>query len=136
MVARLRSATFCGIEALEVEVEVDVARRGFSGTVLVGLPDAAVQESLERVRTALQNSGYHYPRFKTVINLAPADLRKEGPAFDLPVCLGILLANGDVVSDIVQHFSIGSLHPVREKSQVVQVDVGSPGISRDRRSQG
>ena len=51
-------------------------------------------------------AGYQYPRYKTVINLAPADLRKEGPAFDLPVCLGILLANGDVVSDIVQHYLV------------------------------
>ncbi len=99
MVARLRSVTFTGIDAVEVEVEVDVARRGFAGTVLVGLPDAAVKESIERVRSAMCNSGYQYPRYKTVVNLAPADLRKEGPAFDLPVGLGILLANGDIVSD-------------------------------------
>jgi len=99
MVARLHSATFSGIEAVNVEIEVDVARRGFSGTILVGLPDAAVKESIERVRTAMQNSGYQFPRYKTVINLAPADVRKEGPAFDLPIALGILFANGDVVAD-------------------------------------
>ena len=120
MVARLRSTTFCGIEALEVEVEVDVARRGFAGTIIVGLPDAAVKESVERVRAALQNSGYQYPRYKTVINLAPADLRKEGPAFDLPVCLGILLAGGDVVSDITEQYLVtgelsldGRIRPIR-----------------------
>ena len=93
MVARLNSASFSGIDAVQVEVEVDVARRGFSGTNVVGLPDAAVKESIERVGSALQNSGYDFPRYKTVINLAPADLRKEGPAFDLPIALGILFAN-------------------------------------------
>ncbi len=99
MVARLHSATFSGIEAVQVEVEVDVSRKGFAGTTIVGLPDAAVKESIERVRSAMQNSGYGFPRYKTVINLAPADLKKEGPAFDLPIALGILFANGDVVAD-------------------------------------
>ncbi len=106
MVARLHSATFSGIEAVPVEVEVDVARRGFSGATLVGLPDAAVKESIERVRTAMQNSGYLFPRHKTVINLAPADVRKEGPAFDLPIALGILFANGDVISDTIGQYLV------------------------------
>jgi len=99
MVARLHSATFSGIEAIQVEVEVDVARRGFSGATIVGLPDPAVKESMERVRSAMQNSGYPFPRYKTVVNLAPADVRKEGPAFDLPIALGILFADGQVVAD-------------------------------------
>jgi len=98
MVAKLHSATFFGIEAVQVEVEVDVSRRGFAGATVVGLPDAAVKESIERVRSALQNSGYAFPRNKTVINLAPADVRKEGPAFDLPIALGILFASGDVIA--------------------------------------
>ena len=106
MVARLNSASFSGIEAVQVEVEVDVARRGFSGTNVVGLPDAAVKESIERVRSALQNSGYEFPRYKTVINLAPADLRKEGPAFDLPIALGILFANGDVVEQHAAEYMV------------------------------
>ncbi len=99
MIARLPSVAFTGIEATPVEVEVDVARRGFASTTLVGLPDAAVKESIERVRSAMQNSGYAYPRYKTVINLAPADLRKEGPLFDLPIALGIGLADEAVVGD-------------------------------------
>ena len=99
VVARLNSAAFSGIEALRVEVEVDVARRGFASAIVVGLPDAAVKESIERVRSAMQNSGYDFPRYKTVINLAPADLRKEGPAFDLPIALGILFGSGDVVAE-------------------------------------
>lgn len=106
MVSRLHSTAFFGIEAILVEVEVDVARKGFLGTTIVGLPDAAVKESLERVRSALHNSGYKFPRHKTVINLAPADLRKEGPAFDLPTALGILLSNGDIVSDSADRFVV------------------------------
>ncbi len=100
MIARLNSIAFNGIEAISVEVEVDVARRGFAGATLVGLPDAAVKESIERVRSALQNSGYQFPRYKTVVNLAPADLRKEGPLFDLPIALGMVFANGDVVAEL------------------------------------
>lgn len=106
MVARLISATFSGIEAIRVEVEVDVARRGFASATVVGLPDAAVKESIERVRSAMQNSGYEFPRYKVVINLAPADLRKEGPAFDLPIALGVLFASGDVIADDPQQYLV------------------------------
>ncbi len=104
MVSCLHSVSFFGIEAVTVEVEVDVARRGFGGATVVGLPDAAVKESIERVRSALKNSGYQFPRYKTVINLAPADMRKEGPLFDLPIALGILLANGDFASEKTSRF--------------------------------
>jgi magnesium chelatase family protein len=83
-----------GIEALACEVEVDCAEHGFEKAAIVGLPDAAVKESLERVRAALNNSGYDWPRYKTVVNLAPADVKKEGPAFDLPIALGMIFANG------------------------------------------
>jgi magnesium chelatase family protein len=106
MVARVHSVAFFGIEASPVEVEVDVSPHGFSGTAIVGLPDAAVKESIERVRSAMQNSGYPYPRYKTVINLAPADLRKEGPIFDLAVALGILLAAGEIVADRATEFLV------------------------------
>lgn len=106
MVSRLQCATFFGIEAQLVEVEVDVSKGGFSGTVVVGLPDAAVKESVERVKSSLYNSGYSFPRYKTVINLAPADLRKEGNAFDLPIALAILLANGDIVSECADSYLI------------------------------
>ena len=99
MIARLQSVAFNGIEAVPVEIEVDVARRGFSGATVVGLPDTAVKESIERVRSAVQNSGYDFPRYRTIVNLAPADIRKEGPLFDLPIALGICFANGDVVSN-------------------------------------
>ena len=104
MIARLHSVAFNGIEAVPVEVEVDVARRGFAGTAVVGLPDAAVKESIERVRSAMQNSGYQFPRYKTVVNLAPADLRKEGPLFDLPIAVGIVIAGGDVAGECTEQY--------------------------------
>lgn len=96
MIARFHSVAFNGIEAVPVEIEVDVSAKGFAGAIVVGLPDAAVKESIERVRSALHNSGYSFPRHKTVINLAPADLRKEGPIFDLAIALGISAASGSV----------------------------------------
>jgi len=99
MIARLHSAAFHGIEAIPVEVEVDVAQRGFAGATIVGLPDPAVKESMERVRSALGNSGYRFPRYKMVVNLAPADLKKEGPLFDLAIALGALFANGDATAE-------------------------------------
>jgi magnesium chelatase family protein len=92
-VCRARSLSLFGIDALAVEVEVDVSS-GLPGFSIVGLPDAAVQEARERVRVAISNSGYTFPTKKVIVNLAPANLRKEGPAFDLPIALGILAASG------------------------------------------
>ena len=92
-VCRARSLSLFGIDALAVEVEVDVSS-GLPGFSIVGLPDAAVQEARERVRVAISNSGYKFPTKKVIVNLAPANLRKEGPAFDLPIALGILAASG------------------------------------------
>jgi magnesium chelatase family protein len=92
-VCRARSLSLFGIDALPVEVEVDVSP-GLPGFSIVGLPDAAVQEARERVRVAISNSGYKFPTKRVIVNLAPANLRKEGPAFDLPIALGILAACG------------------------------------------
>lgn len=85
--------TLLGIDAFPVEVEVDVGA-GLPGFSIVGLPDAAVQEARERVRVAISNSGYKFPTKKVIVNLAPASLRKEGPAFDLPIALAVLAASG------------------------------------------
>jgi len=92
VLAQIYSAAVQGIEAFIVEVEVDA---GYGNTLLslVGLPDAAVRESRDRVCTAMSNSGFHFPMGRTTINLAPANLRKEGPGFDLPIALGILAAS-------------------------------------------
>jgi magnesium chelatase family protein len=89
MLYKIASAALRGIEAYLVEVEVDVSR-GIPNYVTVGLPDAAVRESKERIRAALKNCGYEFPSRRIVINLAPADRRKEGSSFDLPICLGLL----------------------------------------------
>ncbi|MBA2340387.1 MAG: YifB family Mg chelatase-like AAA ATPase, partial [Pyrinomonadaceae bacterium] len=101
MLFRTQSAAVYGIDADLVEVEVDLTpARGEadspSSVVIVGLPDAAVRESRERIRAAINNSGFFFPFHKTTINLAPADVRKEGASFDLPIALGILGANGDL----------------------------------------
>ncbi|MGK7889955.1 MAG: YifB family Mg chelatase-like AAA ATPase [Leptolyngbyaceae cyanobacterium] len=95
MLARTWSASLVGIDAVKVGVEVDIAG-GLPGIVVVGLPDTAVQESRERVKAALKNAGYAFPMRKIVINLSPADLRKEGPSFDLPIGVGILAASEQV----------------------------------------
>lgn len=93
MLARVLSAALSGIEAVVVRVEVDVAS-GLPAFTTVGLPDSAVRESRERVRTAIRNAGYAFPSDRITVNLAPADLRKEGTWFDLPIALGILAATG------------------------------------------
>ena len=89
MLARVFSAAIQGVEAIQVEIEVN-AGSGDPAIVLVGLPDAAVRESKDRVTTAIANSGFRWPRARTTVNLAPADLKKEGPSFDLPIAVGMI----------------------------------------------
>ncbi|HCF26709.1 MAG TPA: magnesium chelatase [Cyanobacteria bacterium UBA11049] len=103
MLARVWSASIVGIDALKVGVEIDVSG-GLPGIVVVGLPDVAVQESKERVKAALKNAGYAFPMRKIVINLTPADLRKEGPSFDLPMSVGILAASEQVNPQLLGDF--------------------------------
>ena len=118
MLARVWSASLLGVDAIRVGVEVDIAG-GLPGVIIVGLPDAAVQESKERVRAAIRNSGLAFPMRRVVINLMPADLRKEGPSFDLPISLGILAAADQVASEQLSRLLFlgelsldGLLHPV------------------------
>ncbi len=93
MITALNSATFIGIEAVLVNVEVFITN-GIPGVMIVGLPDISTKEAKDRVKAAIKNSGFEYPVKKITINLAPADLKKEGPLFDLPLALGILIAAG------------------------------------------
>lgn len=93
MLAQVHSFVLQGIDPVACEVEVDVADRGLAKTTIVGLPDAAVKESIERVRSAIENSGYPFPLSRMLVNLAPADMKKEGPSFDLPIAVGLLLAS-------------------------------------------
>ncbi|MGA7953607.1 MAG: magnesium chelatase domain-containing protein, partial [Gloeobacterales cyanobacterium] len=118
MLARVWSATPLGVEAVQVGVEVDLGG-GLPQTTIVGLPDAAVQESRERVKAAIKNAGYAVPMRKVTINLAPADIRKEGPAFDLPIAIGILGASQQVRQEMLNEYLFtgelsldGSLQPV------------------------
>jgi magnesium chelatase family protein len=96
MLACLRTAAIFGVEASPVHVEVDVSF-GFPSFTMVGLPDASVRESRDRVRSAIRNSGFEFPPHRITVNLAPADVRKAGASFDLPIALGILAAQGVVV---------------------------------------
>ena len=88
MLAKVTSCAVVGLDGALVDVEVDVSG-GQIGFTIVGLPDTAVQESRERVRAAIKNSGFAYPLKRITVNLAPADLRKEGPAYDLPIAVGL-----------------------------------------------
>src|SRR2546430_14347891 len=103
MLAKICSAAVNGIEAYPVEVEVN-GGSGDTLIIIVGLPDAAVKESRDRVMTALLNSGFRYSFGRTTINLAPADGKKEGPSFDLPIAVGMLAASEQLESDQLENF--------------------------------
>lgn len=109
MLAKITSAAIMGLEAVAIDVEVDVASRGLPSLSIVGLPDKAVEEAKDRVRSALHNSGIDFPARRITINLAPADIPKEGPFYDLPIALGILLASGEFIVDISDSIFIGEL---------------------------
>ncbi len=119
MLASLRTAAVFGVDACPVHVEVDVGF-GFPSFTMVGLPDASVRESRDRVRSAIRNSGFEFPPHRITVNLAPADVRKAGASFDLPIALGILAASGVVerrlIADLVLLGELsldGSIHPTR-----------------------
>src|SRR5579872_1971690 len=105
MLAKICSAAVNGIEAYPVEVEVN-SGWGDTVIVIVGLPDAPVKESRDRVSTALSNSGFKVPMGRSTINLAPADVKKEGPSFDLPIAIGMLAASEQIVTDQLDNFAM------------------------------
>jgi magnesium chelatase family protein len=104
MLSKILSASIIGIDAHTVEVEVDITSRGLPHVSMVGLPDAAVKESKDRVRAALKNIGFNFPLKQITVNLAPADLKKEGSSFDLPIAVGIIAAEGILGSDSVDGY--------------------------------
>jgi magnesium chelatase family protein len=108
MLAKISSCAVVGLEGTVVEVEVDTSR-GLPGMLLVGLPDAAVRESAERVRAAIKNSGLVFPSKRFTVNLAPADLRKEGPAYDLPIAVGVLVASEQLFPPDEKAMFVGEL---------------------------
>ena len=101
MLARVFSCAVIGLEGVIVEVEVDYSN-GLPAVIIVGLPDAAVHEIRERVQTAVKNAGLHFPRHRIVVNLAPAAVRKEGPAYDLPIALGVIMLSGHLSHEVVK----------------------------------
>ncbi|MGE0041653.1 MAG: YifB family Mg chelatase-like AAA ATPase [Vicinamibacterales bacterium] len=119
MLARLESAAVLGVDAFPVHVEVDVSF-GLPHFSLVGLPDLSVRESRDRVRAAIRNSGFEFPPHRVTINLAPADVRKAGAAFDLPIALGVLAAEGQLPARDIERIVLvgelsldGTIHPAR-----------------------
>lgn len=109
MLAKVISGANMGLESVPVTVEVDIASQGLPSFTLVGLADRAVEESRERVRSALKNSQADFPAKRITVNLAPADLPKEGPAFDLPIALGVLLASEQLAVDLSDTLIVGEL---------------------------
>ncbi len=109
MLAKVLSAAVVGLDAVPVEVEIDIAAQGLPSFTIVGLPDKAVEEAKERVRSAIRNSGADFPAKRITINLAPADLPKEGPSYDLPIALGILIASGQLQIDMKDSIVTGEL---------------------------
>jgi magnesium chelatase family protein len=119
MLAKVESSVVIGIEAVSVEVEVDIAN-GLPHFVIVGLPDTAVKESIKRVRAAISNSGFHFPNRRITVNLSPANIKKEGPCFDLPIAVGILAAAGYIPQEkltdkiVCGELSLdGAMRPIR-----------------------
>ena len=108
MLAKVISCAIVGLEGAIVEVETYISP-GLPSFTIVGLPDTAVQESRERVRAAIRNSGCTFPMRRIVVNLAPADLKKAGPAYDLPIALGILLSSEQVFADVSKTLILGEL---------------------------
>jgi magnesium chelatase family protein len=135
MLAKLKTFALVGIDALPVEVEVD-ASAGLPKTVLVGLPEMAVKESIHRIERALANLGYQRPTGRTVINLAPADLRKDAGSFDLPIALGLLVATGQLLPEQVDGYALagelaldGSVRPVKGALSIAMA-AGQHGVNR------
>src|SRR5439155_27190172 len=109
MLARVNASAIVGLDAVPIEVEVDIASQGLPSFTIVGLPDKAVEEAKERVRAAIRNSGADFPAKRITVNLAPADLPKEGPSYDLPIALGILIASGQLTYDTSNALFAGEL---------------------------
>jgi len=108
MLAKINTAAMAGIDALMVEVEVDISP-GLPATFIVGLPDTAVKEARDRVRAAIRNAGCAFPMRRITVNLAPADLKKIGPTYDLPIAVGILVSSGQVNIDTTDTLFLGEL---------------------------
>ena len=130
MLAKVITCAIVGLEGAIVEVEVDISP-GLPSFTIVGLPDTAVQEARERVRAAIRNSGCTFPMKRITVNLAPADLKKAGPAYDLPIAVGILLSSEQVSADVSQDYpprrAIPGWQPAPYQWHPAHGRPGSPG---------
>jgi magnesium chelatase family protein len=140
MLAKLHTLSLLGIDALPVEVEVDVSPAAMPKVLLVGLPEAAVKESTHRIERALVNSGYVRPQNRVVINLAPAELPKQAASFDLPIALGLLAASGQLDSDLFDHFAVagelaldGNTRPIKGALSMAMSAAAGMGTKRRMR---
>ncbi len=108
MLAKVNSCAVVGLDGVLIKVEVDITN-GLPAFNIVGLPDVAVQEAKERVRSAIKNTGLPFPRTRITVNLAPADIRKAGPAYDLPIAVGILFAQELIFGEVDEAIFMGEL---------------------------
>ena len=134
MVTKIKSATFTGINGTIINVEIDISN-GLPAFNIVGIPDIAVKESKERVRAAIINSGFEFPMRRITINLAPADLKKEGSLLDLPIAIAILVASNQIKCDNVEEFLfigelslLGELKKIRGSLPII-IDAIENGLS-------
>lgn len=136
MLAITNSATLQGVAAVPVTVEANGGEKGEPRCVLVGLPDTAVKESLDRILSSLANSGYSRPRTRVTINLAPGDLRKEGVAFDLPIALCILAASGQISEDCLQDFLIAGELALSGETRRIRGGLSMAMLARKQKKRG
>ncbi len=135
MTSKVYTGAICGIEGYKITVEADISS-GLPAFAIVGLPDAAVSEAKERIRPAVKNSGHTFPARKIVVNLAPADVRKEGTGFDLPMAVGVLLANGDITVENLEDTAFmgelaldGKIRPINGVLPAV-LSLGKNGVKK------
>ena len=135
MLAKLKTYSLLGIEAMPVDVEVDLSPAPLPKTVIVGLPEQAVRESIHRIERALVNGGFDRPHDRVVINLAPADLPKQATSFDLPIAIGILVGSGQLESDILEQYAAvgelsleGQMRNVKGALSIAMAAAQQPGI--------
>jgi magnesium chelatase family protein len=136
MLARIHSFVLIGIDPVLCEIECDVTRQGLSKTTIVGLPQAAVKESIERVRRSILNGGFMFAAHGILINLAPADIKKEGPALDLPIAIGLLRATGGITTEKHKNYLIAGELALDGRVRKVKGGLSMAMLARDKKYRG
>jgi magnesium chelatase family protein len=136
VLATVHSFVLVGIDAILCEVEVDVSQRGLSKTTIVGLAQTAVKESIERVRRAMINTGFPFPSHALLINLAPADVKKDGPSLDLPIAIGLLRGSGSIETDVHKQFLIAGELALDGRLRKIKGALCLAMLARERKMRG